>query len=229
MPSHFATERLNMLLFVLCLTISTQAAGADWDSDLAYDARLKTERLEPTVAGDARQLRFFSASLQLRERIRGGFYGGLIGGLPSIRWDADDSEESIRMGGRMLGLSLGGRHPEEGALAFVWEGSLIWTEVGGSLGDGELDLSLRETATRAGLQWWPGNMGVTVGIARQRVSGEEFRSDGDQDRSRDLEWETDNHAFLELGVNANAGGRMFVRYADREPQGSITLVFGQTF
>jgi hypothetical protein len=229
MPPHFATERLKMLLFAVCMPVSAQAGGGDWDSGLATQARLQTEQLTPLVAGEQRHLRAFSASLELRERIRGGFHGGLIGGLPSIRWEADDSEESIRMGGRLLGLSLGGRHPEQGDLAFIWEGSYIWTDVGGSLGDGELDLSLRETASRAGLQWWPGGMGVTAGIARQRVSGEEVRSDGDAPRSRHLEWQSDVHGFLELGVNVDAGGWMSIRYSDRDPRGSITLTFGQQF
>ncbi|MDQ2070236.1 hypothetical protein [Natronospira bacteriovora] len=220
-----------LLLPWLILAGAVEASGLDGprESGLSYEARLQSERLLPLVEGSQRDFNLESASLHLRESVRGGLYGGLLGGLPSLRWRSEDSEDTVRVGGHLFGLSLGGRHPARSPLAMVWEGSYIWTEVGGSLGDGELDLSLRESSARLGVEWWPGTMGMTLGVARQRVSGEEFRSDGDTTRSRSLGWRSDDHAFLELGLDVGAGGWMSIRYLNREPRGTTLLIFGQQF
>lgn len=221
--------RLAVALGALMASPSLPAWSAP-NGDIRYEVRFVSERAAATAAGEDRDLSLQSATIQLRESIGAGVYGGFYGGLPSIRWQAGDTQETPRMGGRQVGLLVGGRHPARSPVALVWEGEYRWSEVSGELGDeGTLQLDLRETLGQAGLQWRVDRFQVTAGLARRLLDGEETRNDSGQRQTRPLSWVPDNHAFLELNLGMDDGGWLAIRHADSDPGGSTTLIFGRRF
>ncbi|MCP1728018.1 hypothetical protein J2T60_002018 [Natronospira proteinivora] len=223
---------LKLLGVLLCLALVETAMARDWDGDwsLRYEARLSSETLHPTVAGEDRQLEQQIAGLHFQEVVAGGIYGGLSAGFPSIRWQQPGRDDSPRMGGWQLGLSLGGRHPHNSELAMVWEASYGWIQVSGDLAEDEsLSLDLRETSSRVGLDWQRDAWAITVGVTRRHWDGEE-RIDGDsRGPSRNLSWRPDDHAFIETRLRINDSGWLSLGLTNTGEDRRITLGFGRGY
>jgi|GEM_PF-2550924 len=214
----------------LALSLTVSAQGWDEESTIHYEARLSSETLHPEVAGEARELDLQLASLQLREAVAYGIYGGLSGGFPSMRWQQPGREDSPRMGGWQLGVTLGGRHPRSSPLAFIWEAGYHWTQVSGDLaGDESLTLDLREGSGRAGLEWQQGNWAIAGGWSRRQWQGEERIDATARGASRNLRWRPDDHAFLETRLRLDDSGWLSLGITDSGEDGRITLGFGRSY
>jgi len=223
--SHCLAACLLPLLLVPGLL---DAEMSDWS--LRYQASLSSETLRPDVSGETRRLDSQLASLHIQESLGPGLYGGIQFGLPSIRWHAPDESDSPRMGGWLLGFSLGGRHPQGSQLGLAWDVEYLWSEVNGSLAeDRELRLTLRESRARLGLSWQGRHAQLLAGVAWRDWDGEERIDTEQTGPTRRLGWSPDPHGFIEGRLALDRDGWMTVGWMDTADEGQLLLGFGRGF
>ncbi|MEA5445155.1 hypothetical protein VCB98_04880 [Gammaproteobacteria bacterium AB-CW1] len=196
---------------------------------VAYEARIESQTLRPTVADEARRFSLQSGVIELREGLTAGLWGDLRLGLPSMRFEAADTVETPRLGGHLLGFGLGGRHPTGSPLALRWNLDHDWMAVSGGLGEGDVEVDMRQGRAELGLDWQGRHLGIGIGVARHWLNGEETRRDEDGRSDRRLQWRPDSHAYLSLSLEIDDGGWVGVRHDAIEGGGATRLLFGRRF